>query len=651
LPTAVLSWVWVVGGLAAFALVFWAVVDVLRRAFGYPPPAVNTTGWSWKSPPFVLLLVVALGAYAAYGGLRLREAVRGEDAVAVEETKGPKGIQSAADWAGLTGGLCALAAVTLPFFQGLSRLSGRRIWALAELSFKEAIRRRVLWVFSALLVIFLFAGWFVPHKPEHQVRNYVSVVYWTMTPLLLFTAGLLAAFSIPADVRSQTIHTIVTKPVERFEIVLGRFVGYTLLMTLILAAMTLLSLIYVYRGVDEEAFRESMHARVPVYGEELTFWDGDGPMADPTGTKVGREWEYRGYIAGSRQPRQRAEWYFRSPPADLARRAGTVPCEFSFDIFRLYKGEENRGVVCKLTFQTWRWNPTRREASDQDRSSRPGDADAYVAERYGLFEPPSREIADYHTDSIDVPTAIFKNQLASLADLRREYDELKAKGDRTKSDDDYLASLERDIERLQTWEQRGEPRPPLRVVVRCESPSQYLGFARPDLYFVAADQSPALNFFKGSAGLWCQLCLVIGLAVACSTYLSGVISFLCTMFFFLTGMFGSYIQNLAENKELGGGPAESAIRVLTQTSIAGNLDPTPTAQVATLYDHAFRFVLQFFARIIPDVNRFFLTDYLKEGFNIAVGQLVVDNLLPLAGYLLAYGILAYYLIKSREIAS
>ena len=43
-----------------------------------------------------------------------------------------------------------------------------------------------------------------------------------MNVLLISVGMLLAAFSIPTDIKNLTIHTIVTKPVERFEIVLGR---------------------------------------------------------------------------------------------------------------------------------------------------------------------------------------------------------------------------------------------------------------------------------------------------------------------------------------------------------------------------------------------------------------------------------------------
>ena len=52
-----------------------------------------------------------------------------------------------------------------------------------------------------------------------------------------------------------------------------------------------------------------------------------------------------------------------------------------------------------------------------------------------------------------------------------------------------------------------------------------------------------LAFFAASAA--------VGIAVACSTYLSGIISWLCTMFLFGAGMFTDYLQQLAENRVAG----------------------------------------------------------------------------------------------------
>src|SRR5439155_8968364 len=105
--------------------------------------------------------------------------------------------------------------------------------------------------------------------------------------------------------RVQTIHTVVTRPVERFELILGRFLGYTLLMSLVLVVMTSLSLLYVIRAPNPRAAEESFKARDPLYGE-LVFYDGgqrrgrvfEGGAKKARGENVGMEWDYRSYISG-----------------------------------------------------------------------------------------------------------------------------------------------------------------------------------------------------------------------------------------------------------------------------------------------------------------------------------------------------------------
>src|SRR5262249_9011048 len=142
---------------------------------------------------------------------------------------------------------------------------------------------------------------------------------------------------------------ILTKPVERFEVVLGRILGFVSLMTLVLAVMTGLSLIYIVRGVDPEAAAESLKAREPLYGE-LSFRNTSNPNR---GDSVGREWEYRSYITrGTPGKEPTAVWVFPAPSKSVAERDGGVRCEFGFDVYRTTKGEENKGVTCKFSCMT-----------------------------------------------------------------------------------------------------------------------------------------------------------------------------------------------------------------------------------------------------------------------------------------------------------
>jgi ABC-type transport system involved in multi-copper enzyme maturation permease subunit len=616
-PNLILSWVEVVGSIAAVTLLLWFIVTLIRSR--------AAAGLDTARPAFgrlftLCLMVAALGYLSALI-LKLMEASRESPAPAAKAATTTALPNTPIDYALAVGGLAALIAVFVPFLGDLIKLRGRRIWALARLSFKEAIRRKTLWAFSILLLVFLFASWFIDYKAENQVRNYVRVIYWAMTPLLLVTAGLLAAFSIPADIKSQTIHTIVTKPVERFEIVVGRFLGYTILMTAVMLVMTAVSLLYMLREINPEAKFESLRARVPVFGD-LRFKG----TTEEKGDSVGREWDYRRFIAGGPNSPQRAIFSFRDLPADLARRSGEVPCEFNFDVFRTTKGEEGKGVFCTLAFQTWHYDDSKANEYQQERERERNQGaataavDAQLAEKYGYYVIRAKQIFDYHTQAVQVPAALFKNAFQDLD---------KRPADPTMP---------------------GQKVPALQIWVKLESPSQYIGMAKYDLYLLDAERSFGMNFFKGAMGLWLRLCLVIGMAVTLSTYLSGIISFLTTMILFLLGYFQDFIQSLAQGTSVGGGPMESFVRLVKHENQIKQLDETAGAQLALFSDYLFRGLFRVLMAIIPDVDQFDFTDHVAEGFNIGSQQMGI-SLLVLVGYLVPCALLAYYLLKSREVAA
>lgn len=114
----------------------------------------------------------------------------------------PTKLSIARDWATTIGGAFSLIALGLPFIVDLLKVRPQRVWALAKLSFKEAVRRRVLWVFLAFLLIFLFPPkWFKEGKPVNDVRDAVAVIDFAQFAILLLAFSLLAAFSIPNDLK------------------------------------------------------------------------------------------------------------------------------------------------------------------------------------------------------------------------------------------------------------------------------------------------------------------------------------------------------------------------------------------------------------------------------------------------------------------
>src|SRR5687768_4697451 len=111
-------------------------------------------------------------------------------------------------------------------FWDLVRISPRRIGALAYLAIQESIRRKVLVGFLIFLLILLFAGWFLDTQSHDPGTLYLSFVLTATGYLSILMALFLSAFSLPADFKSKTIYTVVTKPVRPSEIVLGRIAGF-----------------------------------------------------------------------------------------------------------------------------------------------------------------------------------------------------------------------------------------------------------------------------------------------------------------------------------------------------------------------------------------------------------------------------------------
>ncbi|HEV7282886.1 MAG TPA: ABC transporter permease [Pirellulaceae bacterium] len=137
-------------------------------------------------------------------------------------------------------------------FSDLVNFSPRRTWAIARLAFMEGIRRYVLAVFALFVVVMLFAGWFLEPNADEPAKLYISFVLTTSNYLALIMAALLSAFSLPSDIATKTIYTVITKPVRAGEILLGKIVGFSSLVGLMLAAMCVISYVFVVRGMAHD---------------------------------------------------------------------------------------------------------------------------------------------------------------------------------------------------------------------------------------------------------------------------------------------------------------------------------------------------------------------------------------------------------------
>ena len=135
----------------------------------------------------------------------------------------------------------------------------KSILILSKLTFREAIRRRIMLAGLILGVSFLILFSIGFHFILTQVRSiaatsapsqgiariadiesmnaFVMMGLYTATFLSIAMAALLGADTLAGEINSGTIQTIVTKPIRRSDVVLGKWLGFAGLLGLYLLLM------------------------------------------------------------------------------------------------------------------------------------------------------------------------------------------------------------------------------------------------------------------------------------------------------------------------------------------------------------------------------------------------------------------------------
>jgi len=151
--------------------------------------------------------------------------------------------------------------------------------------------------------------------------------------------------------------------------------------------------------------------------------------------------------------------------------------------------------------------------------------------------------------------------------------------------------------------------------------------------------------------------LVTAIGVMFSTFLAGPVALLATLSILLIGQFREFIQRLFESQVTGdatiapgGGPIESLYRIVTQTSITLDLDPTVAVQSIKTIDTFLLAPMRLGAGIFPSLSALGTADFLAGGFDIPL-DLLAENGMETLGYLLAFFVAGAFCLKAREVAS
>jgi ABC-type transport system involved in multi-copper enzyme maturation permease subunit len=570
----------------------------------------------------------------------------------------------------------------------LTLLSPRRVEALAWLTVKESIRRRVVVVFALFIVILMFAGWFLDPTNPDPARLYISFVLTTTSYLLLVLALLLSALSIPTDIKNRTLHTVVTKPVRPSEIVLGRIVGFVVVGTGLLTIMGAISYVFVLRGLahrhevasadlevlqqaciprpGEEAPKKQLALRTTkVHGHQHTFYIDPVTRVSGSGKPV-VEFPKEGVL---RTEAEEGHWHdlgYKVVEGRSGDEAGPgVECEIGPEqgmlvarvpVFGELRFKDRAGQDKKqginigdeweyrsfidggtLAAAVWTFDGIKEqdypdglpvEMTIEVSRSHKGDIEKTVRGSLVVRNPQTRLMTEVRI----FPTKKF---LADSQFIPRELE--GAKGERYDLFRDFVADG-----KVELW-------------LRCIDPQQYLGAAPHDLYLRrAGDASFLMNFAKAYFGIWLQMVLVIGFGVMFSTVLSGPIAMLATAAAVLGGMFVDFVTKLAQHQVIGGGPMEQLIRMLTQQNITTELEPGLRTTVAQLTDRVVELPMYVLSSVLPDFGKLSFPDdqgrlCVASGFDIAPDAILQGTAIVL-GFVLPLIVAGYFFLKTREVA-
>ncbi len=549
----------------------------------------------------------------------------------------------------------------------------RRVFALARLAFKEAIRRRVLFVVGLFLVGLLLAGWYLDTSSDDPARLYISFVLTATNYLILLLALFISCFSLPSDIKSRTIYTIVTKPVRATEIILGRVLGFTAVCTMLLIPMGLASYLFVTRGlqhshevvkadtengeliVGETSYDRShshaftidaegngltdfarghqhivrkvgdsfevgapigdLRARIPDYGD-VVFLNRDG--LEDAAIDVGYEHTKGGY--GN---------------AGMSRFFGKT-----LGARRIEHGYIEGGTLCAAVMRFDEISPA----------------------KYGDGLPLEMKLRVFRTYKADIVTPIrgtitVRNpenpaiESEPISFLTKEYqvDErripIEIKGSdgtqtRTLNLFDDLVGEDGSVE----------------IVIRCLDRGQYLGLTRSDVYLRPSESSFEWNFTKAYISIWLQMLMVISFGVMFSTILSGPVSMIATFMLVLLGFSAEAVYEtryyLDRGEAMGGGPIESLIRTVRQDSFTVELDIQELPlKIIKVIDNVAVYSLDAIVTSLPNLPKMLGTaEYVASGFDI-FNVLLLRHAVATFGYVLLAFIVGYFFLKTREIAA
>lgn len=146
----------------------------------------------------------------------------------------------------------------------------KNILAIARLTISEGVRMRIVLVFVVVLLFIMLRLPFSLHGDETvsgRLQTFLSYSFSAVSVLLGISAVFLACATLTQDIKNHTIYLVLAKPVSRFQILAGKWLGVNMLMGLlvILATLTIYGFAVFIKSRPTEFARDELQLRDVVW--------------------------------------------------------------------------------------------------------------------------------------------------------------------------------------------------------------------------------------------------------------------------------------------------------------------------------------------------------------------------------------------------
>ncbi|NUO08051.1 MAG: ABC transporter permease [Candidatus Brocadia sp.] len=149
------------------------------------------------------------------------------------------------------------------------------ILTIASHTFREALRKKVIHVLIGLGILIMLILPVIPTTDEPDARVKMMMVVFFQVVVLLCIIGVifLSATSLPYEIEDRTIYGILSKPISRLKIIVGKILGFALLSALLLGILSLLNVASIQRIATSlpEEYRGILRARTEFQASQFSI--------------------------------------------------------------------------------------------------------------------------------------------------------------------------------------------------------------------------------------------------------------------------------------------------------------------------------------------------------------------------------------------